>query len=186
MTKGLSFDQLYPGTYLKAGEFDGKAVTLTITGVTREMLSNGSGSEEGAVIVSFVETEKKLVLVKTNGVCCRAMWGDHSGDWIGHKLTLHPVKDTSGLSESGLCIRVKGSPELDKPLKFKARLGRKMVTQTLQPTGKNGTASQDAQGATQSAFEDAGASGQPNPSYDAESGEITGDDDGDYWPEDGS
>ena len=136
MSKGLSFDQLYPGTYLKAGEFDGKPVTLTITGVTREMLSNGNGSEEGAVIVSFSETEKKLVLVKTNGVCCRAMWGDDSGDWVGHKITLHPVPDASGLSESGLCIRVKGSPELTAPVKFKARLGRKMVTQTLQPTAK--------------------------------------------------
>lgn len=142
MSKGLSFDQLYPGTYLKAGEFNGKPVTLTIKGVTREMLSNGAGSEEGAVIVSFDETEKKLVLVKTNGVCCRAMWGDDSGAWVGHKLTLHPVKDTSGLSESGLCIRVKGSPELTEPLKFRARLGRKQVTQTLIPTGKGASKDQ--------------------------------------------
>ena len=76
---------------------------------------------------------------KTNAVSLRAMWGDDSGEWVGHKITLHPVKDESGLSDSGLCIRVKGSPELEKALKFRARLGRKMVTQTLVPTG-NGKA----------------------------------------------
>ena len=134
--KGLSFDELYPGTYIKAGEFQGKAVTLTIKAITREMLSNGTGGEEPAVTVSFAETEKQFVMNKTNAVCLRAMWGDDSGEWIGHKLTLHPVKDDSGLSESGLCIRVKGSPELDRRLVFKARLGRQMKTQTLVPTGK--------------------------------------------------
>jgi hypothetical protein len=136
MTKGLSFDQLYPGKYIKAGEFKGKDVTLTVTSVEREMLSNGAGGEEGAAIVSFKETEKQFVMNKTNGVCFRALWGDDSGEWAGHKITLHAVKDESGLSESGLCIRVKGSPEIDKPLKFRAHLGRKVVTQTLVPTGK--------------------------------------------------
>jgi hypothetical protein len=136
MTRGLSFDELYPGTYLKAGEFQGKAVTLTIKTITREMLSNGSGGEEPAVTVSFAETEKQFVMNKTNASSLRAMWGDDSGEWIGKRLTLHPVKDESGLSESGLAIRIKGSPELERRLVFKARLGRKMVTQTLVPTGK--------------------------------------------------
>jgi len=135
--KGLSFDQLYPGTYIKSGEFDGKSPTLTIKAVTREMLSNGSGGEEGAVIVAFAETEKQWVMNKTCAVCLRAMWGDDSGEWAGHRLTLHAVSDASGLSESGLCVRVKGSPELERPLQFRARLGRKMVTQTLIPTGKH-------------------------------------------------
>jgi len=147
MSKGMSFDQLYPGTYIKAGEFDGKAVTLTITSIKREMLSNGAGGEEGAVIVAFAETEKLFVMNKTNAVSLRAMWGDDSGEWIGHKLTLHPVKDESGLSESGQCIRVKGSPELDKPLTYRAHLGRKTVTQTLVPTAKKG-----AKGATETAL----------------------------------
>jgi len=139
MAKGLSFDELFPGKYIKAGEFKGKDVTLTVASVEREMLSNGAGGEEGAAIVSFKETEKQFVMNKTNAVSLRAMWGDDSGEWVGHKITLHPVKDESGLSDSGLCIRVKGSPELEKALKFRARLGRKMVTQTLVPTG-NGKA----------------------------------------------
>ena len=144
MSKGLSFDQLYPGTYIKAGEFNGRPVTLTIKSVAREMLSNGTGGEEGAVVVAFTETEKLFVMNKTNAVCLRAMWGDDSGQWLGHRVTLHPVKDESGLSESGQCIRVAGSPELPKALKFRARLGRKMVTQTLAPTGKGSAAEEPA------------------------------------------
>ena len=164
MSKGMSFDQLYPGTYIKAGEFNGKAVTLTITQIKREMLSNGAGGEEGAVTVSFKETEKQFVMNKTNAVCLRAMWGDDSGEWLQHRVTLHPVKDESGLSESGLCIRVAGSPELDKPLKFKARLGRKMVTQSLLPTGKGATGELDTAPVTQSdAAESTGMDTTPMP-----------------------
>lgn len=132
--KGLSFDQLYPGTYIKAGEFNGKPATLTIKSVKREMLSDGSGGEDARVIVAFEEIGKKFVMNKTNAVCLRAMWGDDSGEWIGHAVTLHPVPDASGMSDSGLAVRVLGSPELTKPLKFRAHLGRKVVTQELQPT----------------------------------------------------
>jgi len=154
-TKAKSFDQLYPGTYLKAGEFGGKAVTLTIQTITREMLSNGTGGEEGAVIVAFSETPKLFVMNKTNAVCLRAMWGDDPSQWDSHRITLHPVKDESGLSESGYCIRVLGSPELKQPLKFRARLGRKMVTQTLVPTAKGSHAEA--------------------PAFDAETGEVDDD-----------
>jgi len=178
MSKGLSFDELYPGTYIKAGEFQGHPVTLTIKAVKREMLSNGAGGEEGAVTVDFAETEKQWVMNKTGAVCLRAMWGDDSGEWLGHRVTLHPVKDESGLSESGLCIRVKGSPDLDKPLKFKARLGRKMVTRTLQPTG-NGKTPPEPQGADSGASHESDASGEPEPPFDPDTSVV--DDDGEVF-----
>jgi hypothetical protein len=154
MSKGLSFDQLYPGVYLKAGEFDGKAVTLTVKSIKREMLSNGAGGEEPAVTVAFEGTEKIWVMNKTNATSLRAMWGDDSGEWIGHRVTLHPVADESGLSDSGLCIRVAGSPELKKELKFQARLGRKVVKQTLQPT-RTGATEEDVETAEEFADLDA-------------------------------
>jgi len=135
MTRGLTFDELYPGKYVKAGDFKDKPATLTVKSVTRPMMSDGSGGESPAVNMAFEEIEKMLILNKTNAVCFRALWGDDSGDWVGHKITLHPVRDESGMSESGQCIRVKGSPELDKELKFRAHVGLKMITQKLVPTG---------------------------------------------------
>jgi hypothetical protein len=135
--RGKSFDELYPGKYIRASEFKDKPVTLTVKSVDREMLSNGTGGEEGAVVMEFEETPKALVVNRTNGVAFRALYGDDSGDWIGKQITLHAVPDSSGLSESGKCIRVLGAPQLTKPLKFKAHVGRSMLTQTLQPTGKH-------------------------------------------------
>jgi len=135
-TKGPSFDELWPGKYLKSGEFKSKAVTLTLKTIKREMLPNGSGDEEGAVVASFEETQKLWVVNKTCGVALRAMIGDDSGLWIGKRITLHPVPDSSGLSESGTCIRVLGSPDLAKELKFRAHVGRTMLTQTMKVTGK--------------------------------------------------
>ena len=134
MSKGPSFDELWPGKYLKSGEFKGKAVTLTLKSIEREMLPNGSGDEEGAVVASFEETQKLWVVNKTCGVALRAMFGDDSGEWIGKRITLHPVPDASGLSESGTCIRVLGSPDLAKELKFRAHVGRSMLTQTMKVT----------------------------------------------------
>jgi len=129
-----TIDQLYPGEYIKAGEFNDQPVTLTLKSVERKPISDGSGGEEPAVVVEFKETDKKFIMNKTNAVCLRAMFGDDSEEWAGHRVTLHPVKDESGLSDSGQCIRVKGSPELDKQMKFQARLGRRMITQTLVKT----------------------------------------------------
>ncbi len=129
-----TIDQLYPGEYLKASDFNDKPVTLTVKEVIRKKISDGSGGEEFAVVAFFQETERKIVLNKTNAVCFRAMFGDDSDDWGDHRVTFHPVKDESGLSDSGQCIRVKGSPELTKQLKFQARLGRRVVTQTMVKT----------------------------------------------------
>jgi len=163
MTKGLTFDQLFPGAYIKAGEFNGRTPTWTIKAVKREMLSNGAGGEEPAVTVAFEEFEKQWVMNKTNATALRAMWGDDSGEWVGHQLTLHAVKDESGMSDSGLCIRVLGSPELDKPLKFQAHLGRKVVKQTMQPTSA-ATMAANAPEAAQAAAGEA---------LNADTGEVT-------------
>jgi hypothetical protein len=176
MTKGLSFDELFPGKYIKAGEFQGKAVTLTIRAVEREMLSNGTGGEEGAAIVSFAETDKQFVMNKTNGVCFRALFGDDTGEWLGHRVTLHAVKDESGLSESGQCIRVKGSPEIQQPLKFRAHLGRKQVTQTLLPTVK-------PQGPRSDALIGQEAPPVPNEGEDATTAVSDAPEPESYWPD---
>lgn len=135
--KGLSYDQLFPGRFIKAGEFDGKPVTLTIKDVFLDALETESGGEESKAIVTFEETKRQWVLIKTNAQCLVAIWGPDSGEWIGHKITLHAERDPSGLSDSGLCIRVKGSPELKKPMDVSIKLPRrKAVNRKLVPTKK--------------------------------------------------
>jgi hypothetical protein len=132
----MKFHEMYPKDRIYAADFGGKAVTLTIKSVAPEVLGEGGPSEDKMPVWRFVETDKKFPANLTNGTCARAMFGDDSDEWIGHKITLYPVPDASGMSDDGLCIRVKGSPELERDLVFKARIGRKVQQFKLVPTKK--------------------------------------------------
>lgn len=130
-------DALFPGRFIKASEFTGP-VTMTITGVKREKAEADDGTSEHMAVVSLKETEREWHLNRTNALCLGAMWGRDYTRWAGHRVTLHAEKDTSGLSDSGLCIRVKGSPELQAPMTATIRLPRrKPVKRQLVPTGSH-------------------------------------------------
>lgn len=129
---GLDYAKLFPGRFLKAGEFDGKAVTLTIKSIEIEDLPGKKGDETKGII-GFEETKKKWVLNRTNGECLKGMWGRKTGHWIGHKVTLYPAP-----FEGDVAIRVKGSPDLSAPLELTIELPRKRpFKMTMQVTGKS-------------------------------------------------
>ena len=137
MSDPTSFDELYPGRFMKAGLFKGRPVTLTIKRVYREKLMGESG-EEGKSIIAFVERDLELVLCKTNGLCLRAMFGTHIPDWIGKRVTLYPSRDKSGENWFGNdeAIRVKGSPDIERNMSVEIRRPRrKPRTVTLERTG---------------------------------------------------
>jgi len=138
---GLDYDQLFPGRFLKAGEFGGKDVTLTVSAIELEELPQDKGGDRTRGIISFERTKKKLVLNRTNGECLKAMFGRDTGAWIGKRVTLYPMP-----YDGDFAIRVKGSPDLKEPLEFEMKLPRKRpVKKLLVPTGKaNGTAAAPA------------------------------------------
>ena len=85
--KLVSYDELYPGRFLKAGELLGKKPSLTITDIFHEELQDQIGTKTKAII-KFRETQKMLVACKTNGLCIKAMFGKTLADWIGKRITL--------------------------------------------------------------------------------------------------
>jgi len=114
-TELKSFDDLYPGRFLKAGNFHGKQVTLTIAEVRLEELEGEKGKADKC-IVSFRQTPRQLVLCKLNGTCIKGMFGGSIANWIGKRVTFFPT-DTimpmpSKKGEDRFCIRVWGSPDL--------------------------------------------------------------------------
>jgi hypothetical protein len=117
--KPIDFDELYPGRFLKAGEFKGKKPTLTIAAVQLDELEGLTGKKVKGC-VSFERTEKQLVLNKTNGICLKAMFGRKPQEWVGHKVTLF-----AGTWNAEECIRVWGSPEIEADLEVKIELPRK-------------------------------------------------------------
>ena len=133
----LSYDQLFPGRFIKAGEMNGKPVTLTIKDVFIDALETETGNTESKPIVSFEETTRHWVLIKTNAQCLLSMWGPDTAAWLGKRVTLYPENDSSGLSDSGLCIRVKGSPDIDGDITATIKLPRRKPQQRkLVQTGK--------------------------------------------------
>lgn len=133
----LDFDQLYPGRFIKAGEFNGQDVTLTITDVKIEELPSDKGGTQMKGIIMFSQTKKQFVLNRTNGECLKAMFGRTvKPDWIGKRVTLYP-KTIEVDGESQLAIRVKGSPDIEQPVTFELKLPRRRaVSLTMQVTGK--------------------------------------------------
>jgi hypothetical protein len=141
MDMGLGF----LGTYITAAELVGKEPTLTIGRVTLEKVESlkatddaGAGKMKDRVIVYFKESksERGWLLNRTNAECIKELWGRETDNWLGHKVTLYTTPVRVGPKvEPG--IRVKGSPELDKPRTFDLRLPRKKpLPVTLVPTGK--------------------------------------------------
>lgn len=114
------FDQLYPGRFLKAGELLGKKVTLTISDVDLEDLQGDDGAKKAKAIISFKETEKKMVACKTNGISVREMFGKELVNWIGKRITI--FEDTWNGEP---CIRVWGSPDIEAEIEVTVTLPRR-------------------------------------------------------------
>lgn len=119
---GLDFDQLFPGKYLKAGDFQGRDVVLTITAIALEELEGERGKQTKGII-SFKETPKQLVLNKTNGLCLRGMFGRDTAHWVGKRVCLFPAP--IDFQDAEICIRVRGSPDLEKDMDIEIKLARK-------------------------------------------------------------
>lgn len=131
---GLTWDQLNPGEYIKAGEFGGKDVTMTITAVDRNDFLKDDGTPEKRGVISFSETERKWVTNATNIQLLKALW-PRPEDAIGHKVTLYAEKVKFG-RETVEGIRVKGAPHLTSPVIVAVKLPRKKaVDHKLVPTG---------------------------------------------------
>lgn len=118
--KPTSFDELYPGRFIKAGELRGKKVTVTISDVDVEELVGDAGEKKLKAIISFKESEKKLVACKTNGICIKAMFGSKVSDWIGHKIVIFPDQ-----WNGEPCVRVWGSPDIERDLDVEVSLPRR-------------------------------------------------------------
>lgn len=120
LEKPVDYDQLYPGRFLKAGEFKGKKVTLTIKDIDLDKLIGNDGKEKTKGVVSFVETEKQIPLNKTNGICLRAMFGRKVQEWVGKRIILFP-----GQWNGEEAIRIYGSPDIPEEQAVEISLPRK-------------------------------------------------------------
>lgn len=137
---------------LTAADLDalGGHVTGTIESVggakfeDEQKVDSGDGDE-----VTVKKVDKKA-LIKFRGkslgfsantincVLIEAMWGEDIENWAGHKLTImSDVVEVAGKFKGDPCIRVKGSPELERAMDVQVKLPRRRpFTRKLVPTGQ--------------------------------------------------
>lgn len=145
MAKGIDFDELFPGRFIKAGDFHGREVTLTIAAVRIEELPSDQGGMRAKGIIGFDRAKKEWVLNRTNGESLKAMWGRDTGEWIGKRVTLYPAEFNGDIA-----IRVRGSPDLPADLPFELKLPRKRAQRmVLKKTGANGASKPAAAAASE-------------------------------------
>jgi hypothetical protein len=117
--KPVDWDELYPGRFLHAADLKGKKVTVRISDVTLEELIGDKGAQVKG-LMSFEGKDKQFALNKTNGILIKAMFGRKLGDWVGKRITLF-----EDVWDGEPCLRVWGSPDIDKDIVVTVALPRK-------------------------------------------------------------
>lgn len=122
LPRPVSYDDLYPGRFLKAADLKGGKVTLRIREVRTEMLADERGGEKIKAVVAFERTDKAMVLCKTNGLCLKAMFGSKLSAWVGKRVTIYPVPNVFKGNDA---IRIWGSHDIERDLDIDIVLPRK-------------------------------------------------------------
>jgi hypothetical protein len=123
----MHYKAMFKGDYIAAVEFGAKQPTLTIASVKLCKLEQEDGRQKEKGIIAFKETERGWVLNRTNATCLAALFGDETDNWIGKRITLFSTMVQVGRAkESG--IRVKGSPDISKPVTVEVKLPRRKPT----------------------------------------------------------
>ena len=164
----------YDNEYLTGDAIPEEGRTYTITGKSRAEL-DGKDGKEHKLALTFSDGNKWAVNI-TNSICCEHLFGSKfPADWVGHAVTLIFDPTVKFGKETVGGIRVKGSPELTKPVtfQFQENSRRKPRTITLVPTV------QDAQGADSSPSDASVGVGQPEPYDDPANGVV--DEDGEVF-----
>jgi hypothetical protein len=102
----MHVDLMFPSRYLRAADFEGKTVTLTISDVFRDKVQMATGQKAEKYIVRFRETDKELILNKTNAkAVAKVLDQPKAVKWAGEKIVLKPTT-CEAFGEMVPCIRV--------------------------------------------------------------------------------
>lgn len=102
----MKMSDLFPSKWLKAEDLEeGATLALTIKDVVMEELGQGA-KKETKPVVYFRDSDKGLVLNKTNGSIIAKMYGDNTDEWIGKTITLFTM-EVDSFGDIVRAVRVK-------------------------------------------------------------------------------
>jgi len=102
----MKVSDAFPSKWLKASDLDDQDMTVTIKSAVVQMIGQGEDQQQKLVLF-FQESEKGLVLNKTNAGIIERLHGGDTDHWIGKRVTLWPNHDVQFGSEVVSAIRVR-------------------------------------------------------------------------------
>jgi hypothetical protein len=100
----MRMSDIFPSKYVKAGDLQGRASTLTIKELRVEEMGHGTEKERKPVLY-FERASKGLVLNRTNATIIASLYGDESDYWAGKRISIYPTK-VRAFGSMQDCIRV--------------------------------------------------------------------------------
>lgn len=102
----MNINNAFPSKWLKSGDIpEGSDLVLTIKSVGMETVGQGDDAEQKP-IVYFTDTDKGLVLNKTNANAIAGLYGPETAGWAGKRIALFATEVQYG-SQMTLAIRVR-------------------------------------------------------------------------------
>ncbi len=136
----MNINNAFPSRWLKSGDIeDGTDLILTIKGVEIETVGQGEDSEEKPVL-AFSESDKGLVLNKTNANTIAALYGPETDNWVGKRIAIFSTEVQFG-SKMTVALRVRTKAPANKTVA--ATNGDLTLEQALAELGKVGLGKED-------------------------------------------
>ena len=104
----MNINNAFPSKYLKSGDIpEDSDLALTIKSVAFETVGQGEDAETKPIIY-FAETDKGLVLNKTNANAIAHLYGPETDAWTGKRISLFSTEvDFAGKMTLALRVRLK-------------------------------------------------------------------------------
>jgi len=106
-----NIDDMETSPFLKSSMFEDRPFTMTVKKAKKDYLPEKDGTLKKASILGFLKTDKEMRLNVTNKRTMKAMFGKHTSDWIGKRITLIAESVNMGPDRTK-GIRIIGSPDI--------------------------------------------------------------------------
>ena len=100
----MDYKEIYRSKFMKADDLNGRSATYTVNGCTAEDVG-----DDTKLVLAFSETDRPLVLNKTNVVIMAELFGPESDGWEGKQIKL-VTSTTQYQGKTVKCTRI--SPEM--------------------------------------------------------------------------
>lgn len=123
-----NFDYKFTGAYeLQPGE----ERTLTINKTAREEVANTAGTKTLCFVAYFTESNKPMVLNKTNCKTIAKLYGANVEGWIGKRIIIKS-EQVKAFGELVDALRVKNvMPQAVKPVDYSAQIAKLRACKTI-------------------------------------------------------